>query len=65
MKLGKPDPEGYYLIIAGREAKSFIEKYKGILIEEHGGEIIIKTKSRSIGKRILKELSKLNLIVNP
>lgn len=37
MKLGKPDPEGYYIIIAKKEAKNIIiNKYKGIIIENHG-----------------------------
>lgn len=66
MKLGKPDPEGYYIIIAKKEAKNIIiNKYKGIIIENHGKEIIIKTKSRSTGKQILRKLSQLKLIANP
>lgn len=65
MKLGKPDPEGYYIIIAKKEAKNIINKYGDIIIESHGEEIIIKTKSRSTGKHILRRLSQLKLIVNP
>lgn len=65
MKLGKTDPEGYYIIIARKEAKNIISKYENIIIENHGEEIIIKTKSRSTGKHILRKLSQLNLATNP
>ena len=56
----KPDPRGYYIIPLDREALSRIPEplRNTIEIEEiSGNEIIIKTKSRAIAKRILKILN--------
>lgn len=62
MNLGKRDPQGYFVIIAKKEA---LEKVpKGVLVEEAGDSIIIRIKSRSMALKIMKELEKEGLLLN-
>ncbi len=60
MELGKRDPEGYFVIVASKEAKDFLPE--GVKVEEVGDEIIIRTKSRSLAMRIVKELRRKGLL---
>ncbi len=59
--VGKPDPEGFYVIIIDKDlganvVKMFMEK---VVIEDYGDKLIIRTRSRRIAKRILLMSTKL------
>ncbi len=56
--LSKKSPEGYYVIPvpARSEAKSLLEKYSGVVVEEAGTLLFVKTRSRSMAEKILRKL---------
>jgi len=60
--LGKKTPDGYYLIVARREAEEIVKRFSEIEIEYAGDMILIKVKSRRIAKEIYIKLSRRNLI---
>ncbi len=53
MDLGKPDPNGYYVLIFNRKVLDEIKSINGILVEEYGDIIIVRLKSRALAKRLL------------
>ena len=61
--LGKRDPQGYFVIVAKKEALDLLPKEASV--EEAGDSIIIKIKSRSLAQKLLKRLQKEGLLVNP
>lgn len=61
--LGKRDPQGYFVIVAKRDALNLLPK--GVLTEEVGDEVIIRVKSRSLALKLLKKLKKEGLLAEP
>ncbi len=61
--LGKRDPQGYFVIVAKREALDLLPKE--VSVEEVGDSVIIRVKSRSLAQKLLKRLQKEGLLVNP
>ncbi len=53
MDLGKPDPNGYYVLIFDRNVLDEIKNINGIFIEEYGNTVIVRLKSRALAKRLL------------
>lgn len=53
MDLGKPDPNGYYVLIFNRNVLDEIKNINGIFIEEYGNTVIVRLKSRALAKRLL------------
>jgi len=51
--LGKPDPNGYYVLIFDRNVLDEIKNINGIFIEEYGNTVIVRLKSRALAKRLL------------
>ena len=58
--IGPPDPQGYYVLVLRADAKENVVKLscKGIIIEEQGDIIIVRVKSRSLAKKLLKKFRK-------
>ncbi|MCS7385396.1 MAG: hypothetical protein NDF55_01455 [archaeon GB-1867-005] len=63
MKLGKKTPNGFYIIIARREAEKYLKENNNVKLESIGDIIIIKTKSRNTAKKILEKLRNRNLLL--
>ncbi len=61
--LGKRDPQGYFVIVAKKEALGLLPKEA--LIEEVGDNIIIRVKSRSLAQKLLKKLQREGLLTKP
>mgnify|MGYP000409698033 CR=1 FL=1 len=56
--VGSPDPEGYYVLVFKSDIREEIVKLsysKGFITEEQGGIIIVRVKSRSAAKKILRK----------
>ena len=53
--LGPRDPEGYYVVLLNKHCKSRIRIEVGDKLEEVGGYLVYKTKSRSRALRLLKK----------
>jgi len=49
-------PDGYFIAVAPPEAKSYLNDFSNIEVEEMGAEVIIKSRSRSTLKKIILEL---------
>jgi len=68
VKVGpKKDPQGYYVAVTTRDV---FERYvrdrfapPNIVIEEVGGEVFIKSKSRSVLKKLIKFLASKGVTV--
>ncbi len=60
--LSRKTPDGYYVIPAKYEAHSLLEKYNGIVLEEAGTLLFIKTRSRSTAEKILRKLYRWGLL---
>ncbi len=60
--LSRRSPDGYYIIPVRREARSLLEKYSGVIVEEAGTLLLVKTRSRSIAEKILRKLHMRGLI---
>lgn len=60
--LSKKSPDGYYVIPARSEAKSLLEKYSGVIVEEAGTLLFVKTRSRSMAEKILRKLYTRGLV---
>jgi len=59
--IGPPDPQGYYVLVFKNDIKEDIVKLcysKGIIIEEQGDIIIVRVKSRSFAKKLLRKFGK-------
>ncbi|MET1160351.1 MAG: hypothetical protein ABWW65_05265 [Thermoprotei archaeon] len=53
--LGKPDPQGYYIIVFKREILNKLKREKDVLIEETGDIVFVRTKSRRIATYLLEK----------
>ena len=65
-KIGKRDPQGYYVIMANKQALELVKNLPNVLVEDLGKGLMIRTRSRSTAKRILHMLESkgLSLDVN-
>lgn len=54
MNLGKPDPKGYYILVFNKDVLSKLGYVNGIIIEKYSDTVIVKVKSRSLAKRLIK-----------
>lgn len=53
-RIGKRDPEGYYVVVARRGIEPFLEGIGDIRIETMGDKVVIRTRSRNTALRILE-----------
>ncbi len=60
--LSRRTPDGYYVIPVKIEARGLLEKYRGLIFEEAGALLFVKTKSRSIAERILRKMYRQGLL---
>ncbi len=60
--LSRKTPDGYYVIPVKPGARGLIEKYKGLVLEETGSLLFIKTRSRSVAEKILRKLYRQRLL---
>jgi len=60
--LAKRDPEGYYVILAEPSAREVLNGFKGIVIEEAGGSLVARTRSRSLVEKLVRRLAKAGLL---
>lgn len=65
--LRRRDPSGYYVIPAKREALEAIpeELAEKLVVEEAGELVILRTRSRSIARRVAILLARRGLVVDP
>ncbi len=62
--IGPPDPEGYYVLVFKSDIREEIVKLsnsKGFIIEEQGDIIIVRVKSRSAAKKILRKFRRYSV----
>jgi len=62
-ELGKPSPNGFYIIVAKKDALSIISQFKGILWESSGDLLYVKVRSRSLAAKVYRILKKKGLLV--
>ncbi len=53
-ELGPKDPQGYYVVQVPSCLREVVEKFDGVLIEQLGDQLLVRTKSRRIALKILK-----------
>ena len=60
--LKRRDPEGYFVIPVRREAVGELGKLDGILLEEAGEVVLVRTKSRSVAAKLCRRLARKGLL---
>jgi adenylylsulfate kinase-like enzyme len=60
--LSRRDPQGYYVILARKESKDMLAGISGIIVEEVGDMVIVRTRSRSIAEKVIRLLAKRGLL---
>jgi RNase P/RNase MRP subunit p29 len=60
--LSRRDPQGYYVILARKESKDILAGISGIVVEETGNILIVRTRSRSIAEKVIRLLAKRGLL---
>ena len=57
--ISRRDPSGYYILLVYNtiDAKSILAQYTSIIIEEYGGILVVKCKSRRIVEELVRKLS--------
>lgn|GEM_PF-2180686 len=60
-RIGKKDPEGYYVVVARRGIEPFLEGLGDIRIDMLGDKVVIRTRSRNTALRILEIAEKKGL----
>jgi len=60
-RIGRRDPEGYFVVVAMRGIEEFFRDFGDIKVEVSGDKVIIKTKSRHIALKILELAEKKKL----
>ena len=60
-RIGKKDPEGYYVVVARRGIEPFLEGLGDIRIDMLGDKVVIRTRSRNTALRILEIAEKRGL----
>jgi hypothetical protein len=63
--LSRRDPMGYYVVPARKDCKELLTGVSGIELEEVGGIVLVKTRSRSVAEKILRILIKKEMLVLP
>ena len=65
--LKRRDPSGYYVIPARREALEIIpgELVEKLVVEEAGELVVLRTRSRSVARRVTFLLARRGLVVDP
>jgi len=58
-ELRRKDPEGYYVIVTGKDELSKLKEFEKCEIIEAGMHLVVRTRSRSIAKRILRKLGRV------
>lgn len=61
-ELGPKSPDGYYVIVARPETVRELEGLEGLIVEEAGGLLFIKTRSRSAALKLYKRLAARGLL---
>ncbi|HIQ03126.1 MAG TPA: hypothetical protein EYH40_01755 [Desulfurococcales archaeon] len=62
--ISKRDPQGYYVIPLRNkpELNSLLSRFKGLNVESYGSIVIVRTKSRDIAKRIIRDALRCGLV---
>ncbi len=63
--IGPPDPQGYYVLLFKSDVKEYIGKLsygREVIVEEQGDILIVRVKSRSLAKRLLRKFRKYRVI---
>jgi len=60
--LAKRDPEGYYVVLADPGAREVLNGFKGIVVEEAGGSLVVRTRSRSLVEKLVRRLASAGLL---
>jgi len=60
--LAKRDPEGYYVILAEPSAREVLNGFSGIVVEEAGNSLVVRTRSRSLVEKVVKRLASAGLL---
>ena len=63
-ELGPRSPEGYYVILARPEAARELEGLEGLVVEEAGGVLLVKTRSRSAALKLYRRLAARGLLMD-
>ena len=63
MDIGKPDPNGYYVLVFRKDLLDKMDELAEILIEEYGDIVILRLKSRALAKKLLRKYYRY--IANP
>jgi hypothetical protein len=63
-KLGPRSPDGYYVILARPEAARELEGHEGLIVEDIGGTLCIKTRSRSMALKLYRRLAMRGLLLD-
>ncbi|MEM1508421.1 MAG: hypothetical protein QXY49_06015 [Thermofilaceae archaeon] len=57
------DPQGFYIVIAKKEALDTLAEFEGVIVEEIGDAVALKTKSRRTAFKLSIFLSSKGLLV--
>ncbi len=65
--LSRKDPNGYYIILAKKNALDVVSSLSlPVIAQDEGRYIVLKTRSRSVAKKLVEQLKKVNALVeNP
>jgi len=61
--LKRRDPSGYYVILLKPSAREKLRGLSNVVVEESGGILVVRVKSRSVAKRLLEKLK--DFLLNP
>ncbi len=62
--LSRKDPNGYYVILAKRSALDLVSSLSlPVIAQDEGRYVVFKTRSRSIAKKLVEQLKKVNALV--
>lgn len=57
------DPQGFYVVIAKKEVLDTLAGFEGVIVEEIGDTVALKTKSRKTALKLCVFLSSKGLLV--
>lgn len=61
-ELGPKSPDGYYVIVADPKAAKELEGFEGLIVEDAGGLLLIKTRSRGTALKVYRKLKARGLL---
>jgi len=63
--VSRRDPSGYYVLLVSNtsDAKSVLAQYTSIVIEECGGVLVVKCKSRRIVEELARKLGNRGVLL--